>query len=133
MERKNSHQVNHDQKSLPSKTECLMKFVSGSFGIVVYNVHKHIRAEENFDVWTLHHQTWHCSCTCFQAKDLVPASVSLCCRFQNSKLKLVEDNQKFTSHTHQLPQHRVRPVCQYHDAEENGHKLLPFAHPAGSC
>lgn len=92
MERKNSHHVSYDQKSLPSKTESLMKPVSGSFGIVVYNVHKHIRAKENFDVWTLHHQTWHCSCTCFQAKHLVPVSVSLCCRFQNSTLKLVEDN-----------------------------------------
>lgn len=46
MERKNSHQVNHNQKSLPSKTECLMKSVSGSFGIAVYNVHKHIRAKK---------------------------------------------------------------------------------------
>lgn len=79
-----------------------MKSVSGSFGIVVYSVRKHIRAKENFDVWRLHHQTWHCSCTCFQAKDLVLVSVSLCCRFQNSKLKLAELNQKFTSHTHQL-------------------------------
>lgn len=36
MEKKNSHQVNHDQKSLPSKTECLMKSVSGPFDIVIY-------------------------------------------------------------------------------------------------
>lgn len=67
-----------------------------------------------------YHQTRHCSCTCFQAKDIVPVSVSLCYRFQNSKLKFVADNQKFMSHMHQLPQHGVKPVCQHHDAEENG-------------
>lgn len=51
MERKNSHQVNHDQKSLPSKTECLMKSISGSFGILVYHVYK--QSQRNFDAWIL--------------------------------------------------------------------------------
>lgn len=40
----------------------------------------------------LYHQTRH-------TKDLLTVFFSLCCRFQNSKFKLVEDDQKFTSHT----------------------------------
>lgn len=77
-----------------------MKSVSGSFGMVVYNTHKHIRAKESFDVWPLHHQMWHCSSTSFQAKDLVSASLSFCSTFQSTKSNLAEDNLNNSRATH---------------------------------
>lgn len=77
-----------------------MKSVSGSFGMVVYNTHKHIRAKESFDVWPLHHQMWHCSSTSFQAKGLVPASLSFCSTFQSTKSNLAEDSLNNSRATH---------------------------------
>lgn len=108
-----------------------MKPISGSFGTVVYSVHKHIRAEEIFfSVWTLHDR---CSCTCFQGKDLFPLSDSHRYRFQNSQLKLVEDNQKFASHTSTSTTQSVSTMMQGMDKTCLLHTLLGAASKPAVC